>query len=116
MIAYHVWFDLKPGVRDVEFSDAAAKYLGHLREAGQIASFRMTRRALGLGPPLFPEWFLTIDFENFAQIDRCFGNVASRAEPIESLHHAVNSQVTNLSFALYRDFPDPTRRRGEEKF
>jgi hypothetical protein len=24
--------------------------------------------------------------------------------------------VTNLTFALYRDFPDPVRHRGDEKF
>jgi hypothetical protein len=41
--------------------------------------------------------------------------MASRSEPIEALHHAVNSRVTNLMIALYRDFPDAPRVRGQEK-
>jgi hypothetical protein len=40
----------------------------------------------------------------------------SPAEPVESLHHAVNSRVKNLFFALYRDFPDAGRVRGQERF
>ena len=40
----------------------------------------------------------------------------SRSEPVEGFHHAVNSLVTDVFFALYRDFPDPVRQRGEEKF
>ena len=30
--------------------------------------------------------------------------------------HGVNALVQNLTFALYRDFPDPVRQRGQEKF
>ena len=40
----------------------------------------------------------------------------ARAEPIEGLHHGLNSLVQNARFALYRDFPDAHRRFGEEKF
>jgi hypothetical protein len=32
------------------------------------------------------------------------------------VHRALNSLVTNLTFALYRDFPDAVRHEGEEKF
>jgi len=42
--------------------------------------------------------------------------VASRADPTESFHHAVNSLVRDPIFALYRDFPDSVRQRGQEKF
>jgi hypothetical protein len=42
--------------------------------------------------------------------------VASRADPVESFHHAVNSKVQDVVFALYRDFPDATRVQGQEKF
>jgi hypothetical protein len=42
--------------------------------------------------------------------------MASRSEPTETLHHAVNSRAANLMIALYRDFPDPERVRGQEKF
>lgn len=37
-------------------------------------------------------------------------------EPVESIHFDVNSLAADAVFALYRDFPDAVRRRGEEKF
>jgi hypothetical protein len=48
---YHVWFDLKPGVRDVDLADELERYLGHLTARGAIASYGLTRRKLGFGPP-----------------------------------------------------------------
>ena len=33
-----------------------------------------------------------------------------------SVIFGVNSLVTNATFALYRDFPDPVRQTGEERF
>jgi len=116
MIHYHGWFDLKEGESDVGFADAVARYLGHLQEQGLIAGWRLTRRTLGLGPPQLPEFNLIVEVENLGQLDGALGRVATRADPVESLHHAVNSRVRNLFFALYRDFPDAQRVRGEEKF
>jgi hypothetical protein len=116
MDVYHIWFDLKPGVRDTEFAASAHAYLDRLKGDGQLVSYRITRRKLGLGPPQLREWHITIDFENLTQLDAAFGQVSARAEPVESFHHAVNSKVENAFFALYRDFPDPHRVTGQEKF
>lgn len=116
MDVYHIWFDLKDGVRDGEFADSAKAYLDHLKSGGMIAAYRITRRKLGLGHPNLPEWHITLDFENMSQMDRAFGQVSSRADPAESFHHAVNSKVRDIFFALYRDFPDAGRVRGQEKF
>ena len=41
---------------------------------------------------------------------------SSRTDPVESFHHAVNSKVQDIFFALYRDFPDSERVKGQEKF
>ena len=49
-------------------------------------------------------------------IDAAFGHVAGRRDPVETYHFGVNSLVQNATFALYRDFPDPERHRGEERF
>jgi hypothetical protein len=57
-----------------------------------------------------------LDFTDLAQLDTAFQQVSSRADPIESFHHAVKSKVKDLMFALYRDFPDAQRVRGQEKF
>src|SRR3954465_436771 len=114
MDVYHIWFNLKEGVSDIEFVEKSRTYLDHLKAMGAVAGYRITRRKLGLGPPQLPQWHITIDFENMAQMDAAFGQVASRADPLESFHHAVNSQVQDIFFALYRDFPDPGRVRGQE--
>lgn len=116
MDLYHIWFNLKPGVHDTDFSDRVHDYLGHLKDAGLIAGYRLTRRKLGLGAPGLPEFHIIIEAENLAQLDRAFDEVAARSGPAEGLHHAVNSQISDAIFALYRDFPDPVRKRGDEKF
>jgi hypothetical protein len=57
-----------------------------------------------------------IEVRDLAQLDNAFGHVASRRDPVEGFHFGVNSLVQNPVFALYRDFPDPVRQRGEERF
>ena len=116
MNIYHVWCDLRPGVRDLAFTEKATAYLGHLREQGLIEGFRLTRRKLGLGPAGLGEFHLMIEVRSLAQLDTAFERVAGRREPAEGFHFGVNSLVTNATFALYRDFPDPVRHAGEEKF
>jgi len=116
MDLYHVWCDLKPGVRDTAFADAAHRYLTHLKSAGLLQSSRLTRRKLGLGPSHLGEFHIIIETNNLAQLEQAFQHVSARAEPIEELHHGLNSLVQNASFALYRDFPDAQRKYGEEKF
>ncbi|HEY2839153.1 MAG TPA: DUF6614 family protein [Pirellulales bacterium] len=116
MDIYHVWCNLKPGVSDVAFCDRVAAYLGHLREDGLIETHRVTRRKLGLGPRELGEFHVMIEVKDLAQLDRAFQTVAERSGVVEGLHQAVNSLACDLTFALYRDFPDPVRKRGQEKF
>jgi hypothetical protein len=113
---YHAWCDLKPGIRDTEFCDKVTSYMGHLKAEGLIGDWRLTRRKLGLGAPGLGEFHLMIEVRDLAQLDAAFSRVASREEPMEAFHFGVNSLVQNASFALYRDFPDPVRKRGEERF
>jgi hypothetical protein len=113
---YHVWCDLKPNVKDMDFSEHASAYLDHLKADGLIEAWRLTRRKLGFGAPGLGEFHLMIFVRDMAQLDRAFDHAASRKEPVEGLHFGVNSLVANATFALYRDFPDAIRQRGEEKF
>jgi hypothetical protein len=113
---YHTWFDLKPGTSDVEFASALERYLGKLRADGRIAGYTLSRRKLALGGDGLGEFHAVIEVEDLAQLDRAFATVSERANPIESLHAAVNQQVATFRAALYRDFPDPHRKCGEEKF
>lgn len=116
MDIYHVWFNLKPGMRDTDLSDRIRTYLGHLREQGLIEGWRLARRKLGLGPLEFGEFHVMIELRDLQQLDHAFARVATRADPVEGLHFAVNSMVSDVKFALYRDFPDAVRQRGQEKF
>ena len=45
MDVYHIWCNLKDGVKDVEFADAVKRYVDHLKEQGQVLSIN-TRVAL----------------------------------------------------------------------
>ncbi len=116
MDIYHVWCDLKPGVGDMVFQEKVSAYMGHLRDQGLIAAWRLTRRKLGLGPPGLGEFHLMIEVRDLAQLDAAFQRVATRTEPVEGVHFGVNSLVQNAVFALYRDFPDPVRQTGQERF
>jgi hypothetical protein len=113
---YHTWFDLKPGVKDLEFARAMARYMDHLKERGLIEGWRLTRRKLGFGPRDLGEFHIVMETKNLAQLEEAFTHVASRREPVESAHADVNQKVQNATFALYRDFPDAVRHEGEEKF
>ena len=113
---YHIWFNLKPGIGDTELGDRLGAYLGHLKEQGLITGWRLTRRKLGFAPREFGEFHAMIEIRDLQQLDQAFARVASRAEPVEGLHFALNSLVSDATFALYRDFPDPVRQRGAEKF
>jgi hypothetical protein len=113
---YHVWCDLKPGVGDLDFSERLAAYLDHLKAEGLVDNWRLMRRKLGLVPPGLGEFHIMIEVANLGQLDAAFDHVASRQEPVEGFHFGVNALVRDPVFALYRDFPDPVRQRGEERF
>ena len=115
MDLYHIWCDLKPGVRDVALVEATRNYLGRLQSDRLIEDWRLTRCKLGFGAGL-GEFHLIIETKDLVQLEQAFQHVSTRAEPVEGLHHGLNSLVQNPRFALYRDFPDPQRRFGEERF
>jgi hypothetical protein len=113
---YHTWFDLKPGTKDAEFARNMARYMNHLKENGLIEGWRLTRRKLGFGPPDLGEFHIVMETRDLAQLDAAFQHVATRREPVESVHFGINAHVQNLKIGLYRDFPDEFRHEGEEKF
>lgn len=116
MDIYHVYCDIRPGVTDLAFHDALAGYMGHLRDQGMIAGWRLTRAKLGFGLRGLGDWHLMNEVRDLAQLEAAFQHVASRRDPVEAHHHGLNRLVHNPTFALYRDFPDPVRHRGEERF
>jgi hypothetical protein len=113
---YHAWFNLKPGVRDTEFARDVARYMNHLKDKKLIEGWKLARSKLGLSPADLGDFHLVMETQNLTQLDGAFNYVASRREPVEGAHFGVNSKVQNAKFGLYRDFPDPVRHEGEEKF
>lgn len=109
---YHLWCDLKPGEGDLDFARNLARYLDGLKARGLIEGHRLTRRKLGLSPDGFGDFHVTIETRDMAQLDAAFRTVVARSGEIEAHHAAVYRAVTNLRFALYRDFPDPERERS----
>jgi uncharacterized protein DUF6614 len=111
---YEIAVDLRTGVRDTEFVAALDAYLGMLQRDGKIESWRLLRRKLGLGGGA--EFKVLIETVDLAQLDAAFAEVSTRTEPVEGAHHGVNALVTNFEASLYRDFPDPHRATGHERF
>ena len=116
MNIYHIWCDLKAGVNDLEFVADLKVYFDHLSTESSLKGYRITRKKLGLAADDLLEFHIMLEFDNLADIDLAFNHVATRAGQVESFHHAVNGKVRNVKFALYRDFPDPVRQKGEELF
>ena len=116
MDIYHGFFSLKQGTKDLEFAADLKKFMEYLVGENKIASWRLMRRKLGLGPSELGEFHIMIEVENLAQLDEAFSMAASRSGDTESMHFGVNSKIREVKFALYRDFPDPVRKTGEELF
>ncbi len=114
MDVYEIGCNLRPGVSDIDLSEALGSYLGALQQAGRIEGWRVLRRKLGFGAG--PEFKVLIETRDLAQLDEAFRAVAARRAPLEDLHVDVNSLVIDFEAALYRDFPDPERQLGEERF
>lgn len=106
---YHLWFDLRPGVKDLDFVRAVHAMLGHLQGKGKLEGFDVERRKLGFGPKELGEWHVAVRTLDMAQLEAAFDEVTPRSGEMERLHAAVWSKVTSLKTALYRDFPDDNR-------
>ena len=109
MDIYHIWCDLKPGVRDLDFVSAVDAYLGYLEDEGLLAGHRLMRRKLGLAAEDLREFHIMLEFRDMTQMDAAFNRAASRSGVVEGFHAAVYGKVQNARFALYRDFPDDVR-------
>jgi hypothetical protein len=108
---YHIWADLKDGRKDLEFVDSVNGFLQHFKDQGEISSWRIMRRKFGFGPPGLGDFHIMIEAETLDGLDKAFNEVASHDPEIVKLHAPVFSLATNISTALYRDFPDASRKR-----
>lgn len=96
MVVLHALFDLKPGVAELDFRQALEDFCRHLQSTGYVTSWRWMQQIDPAGPP-FPrpmqKQFVAFEFTDERAEQRCYAYVAENAEPIRTLHRAMNSQV-----------------------
>lgn len=108
---YHIWVDLLDPHKDLDFCRSVDAYMGYLKQEGKIEGWTISRRKLGFGPSNLGEFHIVISVKDLTQLELAFGVVATRSGEVERLHADVYRSVTNFTSALYRDFPDPERKK-----
>ena len=96
MVILHALFDLKPGVSEGDFKKVLEDVCGHLQTEGYVIGWRWMRQIVPKGPS-FPrpvqKHFVAFEFLDEETEQRCYEYVAENAEPIRTLHRAMNSKV-----------------------
>lgn len=106
MTAYTCMIDLKQDARALQFAAALDAWLSHLQSAGHIAGWRLWRRKLNLASDAYRDFWLTIEVEDLAQLERAFHGTAE-TETAMDLHLRVHEMIAAAEIALYRPYPDP---------
>lgn len=115
MDMYHAWCDLRPGVRDIHFHENVATCMNRLHAEGLVESWRLTPRKLGLGAQQRGDWHLMIEVRELRQLEDTFHRMATRGDPEEGIHQAMNALVTGARFSLTRDLGTAAGQRGQER-
>ena len=76
---YDMWVDLRDSRQDLAFCQAVDAYLGHLKSQGKLVDWTLSRRKFGFGPDGLGEFHIRVAFTDLAQLDACFGVVATRS-------------------------------------
>ena len=103
-----VCFDLKPGVSVVQFRSAIVTFAEHLRgldlaqSVSQIGK-RQSDTPLDTDCQRAHEYFVAMSFRDRNQSDAAYKYLKAHAEPGESIHKAVYSQVANPVFTCWSD-------------
>jgi hypothetical protein len=111
MNLYLCSIDLKNDAKALFFARAVDDWMTHLQNKGVIAGWRLMRRKLNLASAPYRDFLLEVEVEDLAQLDRAFRMLGTHDETVDTLYRAVNAQVGDADFALYRPFPD--RERAE---
>jgi hypothetical protein len=109
MNLYSCSIDLKDDAKALSFAMAVDHWMGHLQGEGVIENWRLLRRKLNLASDCHSDFLLEVELRDLAQLDQAFRMLGRKDEHIASLYRAVNTQIRQARFALYRPFPDPER-------
>jgi hypothetical protein len=97
--------DLKQDAKALQFASLLDTWLGYLQHHGHIGAWQLCRRKLNLAADAYRDFWLTIEVENLAQLDRAFHGTAGTEEAME-LHARVHDMIASADIALYRPYPD----------
>jgi hypothetical protein len=104
VVILHALFDLKPGVADGNFKKALEDFCRHPQAVGYVIDWRWMRQIVPKGPS-FPrptqKHSVAFEFLDEEAEQRCYEYVAANAEPIRTLHRAMNSQVERGSAMFF---------------
>lgn len=104
---YHIWANKKGELSDHEWVAGMRRFLNKLVSDKKMNRYRITRCKLGFRSiPDIPEWNIQMEFDNMAQLEKCFEKVAVKEGELEKDHVSFNQFVDdNIHHALYSDWP-----------
>ena len=100
MIHYHVWFDLKPEVRESEGFATVARFLKKLCEIDEAATFQILRNKGGPPRSKLPRYHALIQFWDDAQLSDAMKNQVARGIHA-GLHGKVIDVVTDFHVEIF---------------
>ena len=92
----HGLFNLNDGVSEQQFEAALKNFVAHLVAAGFARGCRLMRRKPleGFGAPLPAfSYHAAIEFADLEREQACYDYVAAGAEPVRTVHRAMNTLV-----------------------
>ena len=106
MTVYTCMIDLKQGAKALQFAAALGAWLSHLQGSGHIGPWRLYRRKLNLAADAYRDFWLSIEVDSLAQLERAFHGTAESEDAMD-LHNRVHDMIAGADIALYRPYPDP---------
>ncbi len=102
----HGMFDLADDVDEGVFRESFVSLSEHLQSSGMLHNWRCMRHqphdGYNANQPLTSH-YISIEFLDMDQAERCWHCIEGNVEPLKSLHQAVFSRVRNTSFFLSAD-------------
>jgi len=102
----HGLFDLADGVEEDAFRESFVRLSEHLQGIDMLLNWRFMRHQAHDGYNAnepSTQHYVSIEFANMDQAERCWSCIQEHGEPLGSLHQAVFSKVQNTTFFLSSD-------------
>jgi hypothetical protein len=111
----HIWCNLNKGRSERDFGENVQAFLSYLHEREYIEGYFLTRRKFLVMPSDLGEYLIIVQFKSLVQMNRAFEFVAAGADETKAFHDPIICSVKDMGTALYRDFPEPKKRRIKEE-